>query len=104
MASLLIVGAGPTGLTAAVEPARRGLLARVVDQKSAPLALSRAVGINACSLKLLHTLKAFEADPLVEAAFGARFKEIFLDHKRTELDRSFFQVSAEQREAMVTCI
>jgi len=30
MASLLIVGAGPTGLTAAVEPTRRGLLARVV--------------------------------------------------------------------------
>lgn len=54
MTSLLIVGAGPTGLTAAVELARRGLVARVIDRKSDPLPLSRAVGINARSLTLLE--------------------------------------------------
>jgi len=30
---ILIVGAGPTGLTAAVELARHGIVAEVVDQK-----------------------------------------------------------------------
>ena len=54
MTSLLVVGAGPTGLTAAVELARRGLIARVIDKKSDPLPLSRAVGINAHSLTLLE--------------------------------------------------
>jgi 2-polyprenyl-6-methoxyphenol hydroxylase-like FAD-dependent oxidoreductase len=54
MTSLLVVGAGPTGLTAAVELARRGLIARVIDKKSDPLPLSRAVGINAHSLTLLQ--------------------------------------------------
>jgi 2-polyprenyl-6-methoxyphenol hydroxylase-like FAD-dependent oxidoreductase len=54
MTSLLIVGAGPTGLTAAVELARRGIMARVIDKKTDPLPLSRAVGINARSLALLE--------------------------------------------------
>ena len=54
MTSLLIVGAGPTGLTAAVELARRGILARMIDKKTDPLPLSRAVGINAHSLALLE--------------------------------------------------
>ena len=51
---ILIAGAGPTGLTAAVELARRGIVPRVIDRKSDPLALSRAVGINAHSLMLLE--------------------------------------------------
>ena len=54
MTALLIVGAGPTGLTAAVELARRGIIARVIDKKVDPLPLSRAVGINAHSLTLLE--------------------------------------------------
>ena len=54
MTALLIVGAGPTGLTAAVELARRGLVPRVIDKKVDPLPLSRAVGINARSLTLLE--------------------------------------------------
>ena len=51
---LLIAGAGPTGLTAAVELARRGIMPRVVDRKPAPSPLCRAVGINAHSLTLLE--------------------------------------------------
>ncbi|HEX9770476.1 MAG TPA: FAD-dependent monooxygenase, partial [Kiloniellales bacterium] len=54
MTALLIVGAGPTGLTAAVELARCGLVARVIDKKTDPLPLSRAVGMNARSLTLLE--------------------------------------------------
>jgi glutamine synthetase len=37
-------------------------------------------------------------------ALGAEFKDIFVDHKRTEWDKAFFQVSAEQHEAMLTYI
>jgi glutamine synthetase len=64
----------------------------------------KAAGIATLPPTLLHALEAFEADPLVEAAFGAEFKEIFLDHKRAEWDKAFFQVSAEQRAAMLTYI
>ncbi|MER6000628.1 FAD-dependent monooxygenase [Nonomuraea angiospora] len=35
-ADVLIVGAGPTGLTLAVDLARRGVAGRVVDRRPAP--------------------------------------------------------------------
>jgi len=63
-----------------------------------------AAGIATLPPTLLHALEAFEADPLVEETFGAEFKDIFADHKRAEWDRAFFQVSQEQREAMLTYI
>lgn len=50
---VLIVGAGPTGLTAAVELARRGVLPTIVDQRESASTLSRAVGITPRSLALL---------------------------------------------------
>ncbi|MDC0325693.1 FAD-dependent oxidoreductase [bacterium] len=42
---ILIVGAGPTGLSAAVEFARRGIIVDIVERRSEPSMLSRAVGI-----------------------------------------------------------
>lgn len=42
---ILIVGAGPTGLSAAVELARLGIIADVVERRSNPSPLSKAVGI-----------------------------------------------------------
>lgn len=51
--NILIVGAGPTGLTAAVELARRGVLPRVIDKRSGPSELSRAVGIQQRSMDIL---------------------------------------------------
>ncbi|MEQ8354629.1 MAG: FAD-dependent monooxygenase [Kiloniellaceae bacterium] len=51
---VLVVGAGPTGLTAAVELARRGIAVRIVDRNEAPTPLSKAVGINPRSLDLLE--------------------------------------------------
>ncbi|TIQ36230.1 MAG: FAD-dependent monooxygenase [Mesorhizobium sp.] len=52
--SILIVGAGPTGLTAAIELARRGLRPRIVDKKEGPTPLSKAVGISSHSLDVLE--------------------------------------------------
>ncbi|MGI9400304.1 MAG: FAD-dependent oxidoreductase [Rhizobiaceae bacterium] len=50
---ILIVGAGPTGLTAATELARRGVIPTIVDRRQAASTLSRAVGITPRSLGLL---------------------------------------------------
>ena len=50
---ILIVGAGPTGLTAAVELARRGVIADVIEKRQAASTLSRAVGILPRSMEIL---------------------------------------------------
>ena len=50
---VLIIGAGPTGLTAGVELARRGVHVEIIDQKQEPSILSRAVGILPSSLSIL---------------------------------------------------
>lgn len=51
---ILIVGAGPTGLTTAVELARQGVIADVIDKRGAASGFSRAVGILPKSLQLLE--------------------------------------------------
>lgn len=51
---VLIVGAGPTGLTAALELSRLEIPVRIIDQRTAPLTTSRAVGVQARTLELLE--------------------------------------------------
>ncbi|PWE33970.1 pentachlorophenol monooxygenase [Maritimibacter sp. 55A14] len=58
---ILIVGAGPTGLTAAVELVRRGQVPEVIDRKLAPSPLSRAVGILPSSMRILAPSGAADA-------------------------------------------
>ncbi|MBT6842655.1 MAG: NAD(P)-binding protein [Candidatus Melainabacteria bacterium] len=52
-AKILIVGAGPSGLTLALELARQGIQIDIIDQKAEPSTLSRAVGILPITMKLL---------------------------------------------------
>lgn len=54
--SILICGAGPVGLSLALELARRGIAARIIDKASgpAPLHESRALAVNARTLALLE--------------------------------------------------
>ena len=54
MPRILIAGAGPTGLTAALELTRRGFAPRIVDRDHGPTTRSKAVGISPHSLDLLE--------------------------------------------------
>ncbi|MGW4714218.1 FAD-dependent monooxygenase [Nocardia sp. NPDC004260] len=53
---VLVVGAGPTGLTLAVELARRGIAHRVIDRGSGPAIGSRGKGLQPRSLEVLDDL------------------------------------------------
>ncbi len=50
---ILIVGAGPTGLSAALELSRHGLFPTIIEKRSGPSELSRAVGIMPATLSKL---------------------------------------------------
>lgn len=58
---VLIVGAGPTGLTMAVELARRGVLVRIIDAAAAPTTETRALGVQPRTLELFEKLNLAEA-------------------------------------------
>ena len=58
--SVLIVGAGPTGLTLACELARRGVGFRIVDKAPAYFAGSRGKGLQPRSLEVFHDLGVVE--------------------------------------------
>ncbi|WP_225730651.1 MULTISPECIES: FAD-dependent monooxygenase [unclassified Nocardia] len=53
---VLVVGAGPTGLTLAVELARRGVTHLVIDSNAAPAVGSRGKGLQPRSLEVLDDL------------------------------------------------
>ena len=53
---VLIVGAGPTGLTLAAQLLARGIHTRVIDRAEGPAPQSRALGIHARTLELLDTM------------------------------------------------
>jgi 2-polyprenyl-6-methoxyphenol hydroxylase-like FAD-dependent oxidoreductase len=53
---VLVVGAGPVGLVAACELARRGIRVRIIDKLAAPTTESRAILVHARSLELLDQL------------------------------------------------
>jgi 2-polyprenyl-6-methoxyphenol hydroxylase-like FAD-dependent oxidoreductase len=88
--SVLIVGAGPTGLTAAMELKRFGICVRIIDELVAPAITSRAVGIQARTLEELE-LRGLAAEMvrLGHKASGGRVyaggKRLFrLDFSRIE--------------------
>lgn len=58
---VLVIGAGPTGLTLASELLHRGLTVRVVDQIETPTTWSRAIGVHARSLEILREMGVADA-------------------------------------------
>jgi 2-polyprenyl-6-methoxyphenol hydroxylase-like FAD-dependent oxidoreductase len=59
-AEIVIVGAGPTGLTLACHLLERDVGCRVIDQAPAPTGLSRAIGISPRSLEVFHEIGVAE--------------------------------------------
>lgn len=67
--SVLVVGAGPTGLVLAIELARRGVGVRIVEKASSPSPASRAKGLQPRTLEIFHAIGIEEA----LLAAGGRF-------------------------------
>ncbi|MBV8089702.1 MAG: FAD-dependent monooxygenase, partial [Alphaproteobacteria bacterium] len=57
-ATVLIAGAGPTGLTLACDLRSRGIDAQVVDKATGPAATSRALGLQPRGREILGRLGA----------------------------------------------
>jgi 2-polyprenyl-6-methoxyphenol hydroxylase-like FAD-dependent oxidoreductase len=57
---VLVVGAGPTGLTMACELLRRGITCRILDKAAAPGMTSRAVGVQTRTLEVFDRMGIIE--------------------------------------------
>ncbi len=90
---VLIVGAGPTGLTAAVELRRRGASVRVVERRANLSNLSRAVGIQPRSMKILEASGVAES----VAAEAVVFQGVILHAGARELARLPLDFSEDSR-------
>lgn len=72
---VLIVGAGPTGLAAAMSLARAHIPVRLIDKAMQPNPYSRAIGIQARTLELLEQHRLIE--PFLELGHRARIANLF---------------------------
>lgn len=59
-ARVLVVGAGPTGLTLAIRLRQLGVDCLVIDRLAAPLPWSRALGLHARTLEIFHALDVLD--------------------------------------------
>ncbi len=59
---VLIIGAGPTGLTAAIELARRGIGCRVLDRAKGPREWARATIVHGRTLEIFESLGIAETE------------------------------------------
>ncbi len=81
--SILVAGAGPVGLTAAVELARRGYVPRIIDNDGEPSPESRALAVNARTLDILEP--AGVTEQIIEA--GHRVNGMIFINRGSELMR-----------------
>lgn len=83
---VLIVGAGPVGLSMACELYRHGIPCRIVDQSSGPSGESRAIAVQA------RTLELFEGMGIINEvlALGRKIHQANLYHDNKRLARLLF--------------
>ncbi|TCB93576.1 FAD-dependent oxidoreductase [Micromonospora zingiberis] len=95
---VLIVGAGPTGLTAALTLARRGVEVTLVDEREQPQVTSRAAVVHAYTLELLDRIGA--GAPLVARGLRApRFS--VRDRDRVLVTVPFHRLPTRHRYALM---
>jgi len=75
---VLVVGAGPVGLTMAAELARHGVSCRIIDRLSNPLPYCRAIGITPRTLEVWDDMGI--ANPLIDAGLWIVGTRSFLNH------------------------
>lgn len=80
MPGIVVVGAGPTGLTVACELYRRGLPCRVVAKAGAPTEHTRALGMFTRSLEVLHGFGA--ADEAIARGHPIEVASIYSSRRR----------------------
>ena len=76
---VLVVGAGPTGLTLAAQLLARGIHARVIDKGEGPAPQNRAVAIHARTLELLDTMGL--ADAFIDQGHRVRRLRWYADRR-----------------------
>ncbi|MCV7279052.1 FAD-dependent monooxygenase [Mycolicibacterium flavescens] len=106
---VLVVGAGPTGLTAAMELSRLGVSVRIVDRAAQPSQTSRALGVQARTLELLRVRGVGEdmlrlGNRATATALYARGRRIAgLDFARMTSDHNFILLLAQsETERLLT--
>ncbi|OBF89005.1 hypothetical protein A5790_02045 [Mycobacterium sp. 852002-51152_SCH6134967] len=77
---VLIVGAGPTGLTIANELVRRGIRTRIIDAAAGPNTETRALGVQARSLELFDRQGITEQ--LLARGLKARVFNVFSENRQ----------------------
>lgn len=95
--STLIVGAGPTGLTAAVELTRLGQDVTIIDKRPGRSQLSRAVGILPASMRILESSGV--AERIRQEA--VRFTAFAFHHEATEIARIPFGRQADGSDTVL---
>jgi len=95
---VLIVGAGPTGLTAALEFARQGVIPEIVDAKASPSGLSRAIGILPESIEKLKVSGA--GNRILKE--GISFKRLSIRYNNKVLVDFDFRAAMESKDRPVS--
>src|ERR1700742_3181091 len=77
---VVVVGAGPVGLVAAHELARRGIRVRIIDKLDEPTHESRAIAIHARSCDALDRMGVL--DDLIATGVKSTAMNMFANHKK----------------------
>src|ERR1700679_3829946 len=74
---VLVVGAGPVGLTMAAELARHGVSCRIIDRLAEPLPYCRAIGVTPRTLEVWDDMGVVQ--PMIDAGLWIRGSRTILN-------------------------